>query len=91
MEALESWVYEATFSVLKDLRVITFIDYLKNFQYHDLGLYTSNLEHFGNTRLQKIALVCSQAWGLFPRRTQTFFTQSGVFSLGMGVAQKVIG
>ena len=38
-----------------------------------------------------MAIFFSQAYGLFPRRTPTFFTQLGVFSLGMDIAQKVIG
>ena len=46
------------------------------------GLYTSNLEHFGYTRLEKIALFCFQGKGLFPGRTPKFLLNQGCFPLG---------
>ena len=54
-------------------------------------LYTSNLEHFGYTRLQKNGPILLPSVGPFSKTNSEMFTQSGVFSLGMGIAQKVIG
>ena len=55
------------------------------------GLYTSNLEHFGYTRLQNYGPILLPSVGHFSKTNSNIFTQSGVFSLGMGIAQKVIG
>ena len=47
----------------------------------------------GITRLQNMALFCSPSVGPFLKTDSDIFTQSGVFSLGMGpgIAKKVIG
>ena len=55
------------------------------------GLQTSNLEHFWYTRLQKNGPILLPSVGTFSKTDSDIFTQSGVFSLGMGIAQKVIG
>ena len=39
---------------------------------------------------KRMALFCSQGYGPFSN-TDYDISQSGVFSLGMGIAQKVIG
>ena len=54
------------------------------------GLQTSNLEHFVY-RLQKNGPILLPSVGPFSKTDSDIFTQSGVFSLGMGIAQKVIG
>ena len=55
------------------------------------GLQTSNLEHFGYTVLQKSCPILLPSVGPFSQDGLRHFTQSGVFSLGMGIAQKVVG
>ena len=54
------------------------------------GLQTSNLEHFGYTRLHKNGPILLPSVRPFSKTDSDIFTQSGVFSLGMGVAKKVI-
>ena len=40
---------------------------------------------------KEMALFFSQASGPFSKTDSDIFTQSGVFSLGIGIAKKVIG
>ena len=55
------------------------------------GLQTSNLEHFGYTIGSKNGAIVLPSIEPFSKTNSEIFTQSGVFSLGMGIAQKVIG
>ena len=55
------------------------------------GLQTSNMEHLGYTIGLKNGPILLPSVGPFSKTDSDIFTQSGVFSLGMGIAQKAIG
>ena len=77
---------------MKDLRVITLIDYFKQIPISWPGgcrLPTwSILGILGSKRNGPILLP---SIGHFSKTDSDIFIQSGVFSLGMGIAQKVVG
>ena len=55
------------------------------------GLWTFNVEHFECTRLPKNGPILLPSVGPFSKTDSDIFIQSGVISLGMDIAQKVIG
>ena len=77
---------------MEDLRVIRLIDYSKIVQCHDLGVVDFQpFNHFGYTRLPKNGPILLPSVGPFFNTDSEIFTQSGVISLWMDIAQKVIG